>query len=227
MKKLTSFVLALIVLMMCPLMAMAEGFDRSVLTGEYFESVATLDPSEDGTAAFVESQLTAQNRSFTTPYEHDAYYNTTLWDMLVLDYDTSDPSPRLRMWVRYYGTQYANIEGISFELEGKTYTFTGVSDEARKQLIEDKGAYNERALIIFSVDNLEFLVALENYCESFESVEEMDANPITMILHGDEDITVSLDSGFMVDFLIVSDLFIECGGLDYLQDANGTAMTTK
>lgn len=226
MKKLTSLFLALVILM-CPLMAMAESFNKSVLKGEYFDSVATLDISDDGTAAFVETQLTAANRSFSTPYEHPDYYNVTLWDMLVLDYNTSDPSPRLRVWVRYYGTQYLNIEGVSFVLDGTTYTFTDVASDSRKQHIADKDAYNERALIIFDTENLEFLAALEGYCESFDSVEEMDAHPITMILHGDTDVTVSLDSGFMLDFLIVSDLFIEAGGLDYLQYAGGNPMTTK
>ena len=226
MKKFASLFLALIILL-CPLMAMAESFDKSVLKGEYFDSVATLDISDDGTAAFVESQLSASNRSFSTPYEHSAYYNTTLWDMLVLDYNTSNPSPRLRVWTRYYGTQYANIEGISFVLNGTTYTFTDVSSDSRKQYISDDKAYNERALIIFDMENIGFLVELENYCESFETVDEMNEHPITMILHGDTDITVSLGSGFMVDFLIISDLFIEAGGLDYLQYAGGNPMTTK
>ena len=226
MKKLTSLFLALVILM-CPLMAMAETFFTSALKGEYFESATTLDISDDGTAAFVESQLSAADRSFSTPFEHPEYYNVTLWDMLVLDYNTDAPSPRLRVWVRYYGTQYLNIEGVSFVLDGTTYTFTGVASDSRKQHIADKDAYNERALIIFDTENLAFLTALESYCMQYDTVAEMDAHPITMILHGDTDVTVSLDSGFMLDFRIIAGRFIEAGGLDYLQYAGGNPMTTK
>ena len=226
MKKLVSLIIALLV-MACPMMAMAGSFDGSVFQGLYFSSIATLDLNEDGSVAFVESQLTAATRSFTTPYEHPRYYNSTLWDIVIPRYDTGNPAPRIRLWIRYYGTQFANIEGVSFQLNGKTYTFTGVSDPERQTYKEEEDAYTERLLIIFDDQSLDFIAEMEAYCENCNTVEAMNEHPITMILHGDEDIVITLGSGFMSDFMIIKELFIDCGGLDYLKDGGGNTMIVR
>ena len=226
MKKLVSLIIALLV-MACPMMAMAGSFDGSVFQGLYFSSIATLDLNEDGSVAFVESQLTAATRSFTTPYEHPRYYNSTLWDIVIPRYDTGTPAPRIRLWIRSYGTQFANIEGVSFQLNGKTYTFTGVSDPERQTYKEEEDAYTERLLIIFDDQSLDFIAEMEAYCETCNTVEAMNEHPITMILHGDEDIVVTLGSGFMSDFMIIKELFIDCGGLDYLKDGGGNTMIVR
>ena len=45
-----------------------------------------------------------------------------------------------------------------------------------------------------------------------------------MVLHGREDIEVTLAKGFGLDFFAIATAFINIGGLDYLEKCSGTTM---
>lgn len=219
MKKL-SFILALVLMLSCLSCAFADDFDLTIVREN--PGIYTLDVDTEDDVAFVETTLDAARRSFTHKYESTYRYSNTQFDILVIDYLTSSPRPVHRLWITYCADDnYMNITGVSFEVGGKKYTFSDIADPDWYE--KDENGYLERVLIKFDMDNLDFLIALEDAIPR-DLHQLADAEPITMTLHGRENITVSLGEGFMLDFLLSKVALFETNATDYLSQTTGSPM---
>ena len=228
MKKIVSFILALTLLLSCA-SSLAAGYDVSYIKEN--SNVFTIDVDEDSGIAFVESVLSAKDRSFVHKHESDYRYSSTMFDILVINYGKSSAYPVPRLWITYCADEYIYYDSVTITLDGKDYTFSGISDPDWRT--KDEKGVIEEALIKFGTDNLAFLAALENYREKFPSYDELmdetNGPKIKMVLHGrNEDIKVTLDGGFVLDFaLIIEGAYINTNGTDYLDKVNSTSMTVK
>lgn len=187
--------------------------------------VFTIDVNSAGTAVFVETVLTAKDRHFTHKYESDYYWSSTQFDVLGVNYGTNDAYPVWRVWIVFANDKsFKNIDSVTFVIEGKRYTFTDISDP--DWLTKNETSYLEEMLIKFGLDNLDFVVHLEQYCNKLDDVDDFQG---TLILHtrSGEDITVSLGGGFALDFVLTKKAYIEMNGLDYIDRVISTPMTTR
>lgn len=223
MKKLLLFLLvATLLVSITP--AMAATIDLSGIQAQ--DNLYTVDINNDGDAAFIESQLSSENRSFTHKYENSKLYSTTKFDVLIVDYQQSSSYPVFRLWVTYCADNaYQNIDSITFQVDKKQFTFSDVSDEDWLSYDKENG-YMEEMLIRFGEDNLDFLLALEEAIKGkSDTVEALDDVEIKMVLHGKEDIVVELGTGFLLDFMVLKSAWLEVDGLDYIDDINGNDMS--
>lgn len=186
--------------------------------------IYTIDVNEAGTAVFVETVLTAKDRHFTHKYESDYYWSSTQFDVLGVNYGTTDAYPVWRVWIVYANDKsFKNIDSVTFVLEGTSYTFTDISDP--DWLTQNETSYLEEMLIKFGMDNLDFVVALEQYCNKLDDVDDFSC---TLILHAaNEDISVTLGGGFALDFVLTKQAYIEMDGLDTIDKVIATPMTIK
>lgn len=219
MKKLALF-LALVMLFTFTGSALAANdFDLSYVREN--SQQFTIDVDVENNVAFVETVMTSKDRSFVHKYESSTRYSTTQFDMLVLDYLDSDAYPVLRLWITYCSDEsYLNITSATFTLGDKKYTFSEIADS--QWYTKDENGYVEKVLIRFNMENVDFLVAMEQIMpDDFADLETL---KIPLTLHGRENITVELDYGFTVDFLLMKKAFIECNGIYYLEKAFGAPM---
>lgn len=222
MKKLIALLTALLMLASCAMTALAE-LDRSVFTDETAESLIVLEFNDAGTNAYIESRLERSALAFDHPNALPDEPSVAEFDMLILDYNTDEPFPALRLWVRYRGTEYLYIDGISFEVDGVTYRFDGVGDPSR--IYDENGKYAENALIVFGLDQSLFISALLGYMQQFGGLDQMEDASIKMTLHGATDVTVTLNQAFLLDFLTVVNFHVTSGSMDYMPAIEGTKMS--
>ena len=227
MKKTLVMMLAVVMLIACCAPALAQKANLTkVKSSPNLFDVETIDDT-----VYITSALPMSNRSFVHKYESEQRYSGTEFMLMILNYGQSDEFSSYCLRI-YYSTEqgYQNIDSVSFIIDDKEYLFTDVS-----QVIQEceNGTYTELVVIYFDNDNLEFLLPLEDKVNAAsdveDSVEWLDAHPITMVLHGKEDIAVQLDGGFYLDFMAVKlavvntvDLFetLTYGG-------TGTTLTVK
>ena len=95
-------------------------------------------------------------------------------------------------WIRQ------NMNSVSFIVDGKKYTFSGIADA--EWYVHDENGYVEYLLMKFGMENLSFLAALERVfsdandgSSAFQAARNASCR---MILHGCEDIEVELGAGF-------------------------------
>ena len=227
MKKLLAILLAL-TLMLGTTSAFAATLDLSYVRNRV-ESIYTISVNKDSDVAFITTQLAVSARAYEHKYESQYRYNDTEFDVLVVNYSKSSAVPVFRLWVSYAAdNSYLYVNAITFDVAGTKYTFTDVSDY-EWYTHDDKG-YQERMLIKFDMDNVGFILALEQLIpkiSQISSAADYENLPLTMTLHGTEDITVQLGSGFCLDFISMKDAYLAIGGIEFLTEVNGTPMTTK
>ncbi len=234
MKKWTALVLCLTLICSCFSAVLAEsggtaasaGYDLSTILEN--TSMFTVDVDEEQNVAFVESNISVSMKAFTHQYESEKRYSYPHFDILVVNYGTEAAYPVLRLWTTYCADQFLNISSITFTVGGKDYTFTEVADEGRK--VSDEDGAKENLLIRFGDGNLEFLVALENSLNGYEELtdllDETKAPQLKVVLHGDEDVEVTLGGVFLVDFLFICEKgFADTNGFNYLSNVQGTPVT--
>ena len=217
--------LTLVLALCLPLAAAAEGFDLSPVQAltDYF----TIDVDTEANAAFVETQLTAADRSFVHEFENDIYYSSTQFDLLAVHYNEPDCYPVFRLWIDYWAYDFLKIDSVTFELDGVKYTFSGVSKDEWRTSHGSEGI-NESLLIKFGMENIAFPAALEHAMNSIDNdLDRVGELNITLTLHGTTDVTVRLGDGFWVDFAAMKLAWSLSGGMttEYLRKANSTEMT--
>ena len=222
MKKLTALILALIMLLSCAVTAMAD-VDRSFFTSEAEEGWISIIYNSANTNAFISSGLGWSYLIFDHPNAHPDFGSGTEFDIILIDYFTADIQPVLRLWIRYFATEYLHIYAVSFEVDGVTYRFDNVGSPERIYIQE--GVYRENPLIIFSEDQIDFIIALFDYMKKLNSTGNLADASIRLTLHGDKNVTVMLDENFLADFFVVANSFMEAGCRDYMDDYDGTKMT--
>ena len=161
----------------------------------------TIDVSGDGDSAFIETTLNARERSFTHPHESSRLYSTTLFDVLVVNYQKPDNYPIFRLWITYCADDgFQHFDAATISLGNKRYTFTDISDPDWLVYDKDNG-YVEDLLIRFNQDNVSFLTELEKMIGNKTTIEELEQIDVKLVLHGDEEIQADLGSNFLLDFL--------------------------
>lgn len=227
MKKLLAILLAL-TLMLGATSAFAATLDLSYVRSRV-ESIYDISVNKDTDVAFITTTLSVAARAYEHKYESQYRYNDTEFDILVANYSKSSAMPVFRLWVSYAAdNNYLYVNAITFDVNGTKYTFTDVSNY-EWYTHDDKG-YQERMLIKFDMDNVGFIIALEQLIPKVSQVSsaaDYDNLPLTMTLHGTEDITIHLGAGFCLDFISMKDAYLAINGIDFLTDVNGTPMTIK
>lgn len=199
--------------------AFGETFDLAPIRAN--ENV-TIDVNAEADVAFVESVLSVANRSFTHSKESAIRYSSTMWDLILINYFENDVYPVLRCHI-YLSTDDKPyyITSATITIGGKDYTFSGISDP---EWFTDYGdGHNQSMLIKFGVDNLDFLLALDTAFEGVNS-DNLEEVRFDMVLHGTEDITAQLDAGFLLDFKVIENAFLDGNGLSFLDKAYATEM---
>lgn len=229
MKRYLSVLIACLLLVLTASSAFASTIDMSYV--EENNDVFVIDPSDDATAIFIETVLTAEERHYTHKYESDYYWSDTKFDVLCLGMDGDDQYPVFRCWITFANdTKYYHIDSATFVLNDVRYTFTDIGNPAswHRTRENDDGTttYLEDLLIKFGPENVEFPAMLEAYRHSLP--EDLSGFDCQMILHAaGEDITVTLRPEFLLDFKLMLDAYIELGGLDSFGRINPTVMNVR
>lgn len=229
MKKFLALLAACMLLVLTTSSAFATTVDLSYV--ESNTDVFEVDPSSDGTAKFIETVLTSEERHFTHKYESDYYWSSTQFDVLVLGLDGDDQYPVWRCWIVFADDQrFRNIDSATFVLNGVSYTFSDIGDpeiwHSTRENDDGTITYLEEMLIKFGMNNVEFPAALEEYRRSLP--EDFSGFECTLILHAaDEDITISLGQGFIWDFALTLEAYIQMAGLETIERVVSTEMTVK
>ncbi len=214
MKRAAALFLALALLLSAS-SAMAD-FDLSHLK----ENPQVFSVTETDLSTFVSSQMNAEQLFFTHPYESESMYSFTYFSLWL-------PAGMDKIWpvlkVFYASDRPINMTGISFEVGGVQYTFTGELHE----LEEEEDGITEDIAIFFGPENLDFLAALETYVDE-DNLESLLSTPISAVIHGDEDLAVTLNEAFMLDFYVVIEMaMFDLGGLDKLAEGIASEMVTS
>lgn len=205
-----------------PMMAAAERFDLSKIREN--PNIFTIDVDAENDVAFIETTLSARKLSFVHEFESATRYSCTMFDILVHNYFETDSYPVFRLWISYCADDFLYINSVTFELNGVKYTFSGIADSEWRTTYDD-GGIMEKMLIKFDMENLDFLVALDEAAETVDNeIARMDELNITLTLHGTKDVTVKLGKGFWTDFLLLEAGLSNVGGLtvENMKKVNGT-----
>ncbi|MBR5344872.1 MAG: hypothetical protein IK127_03525 [Clostridia bacterium] len=199
--------IAALLLTLCLLLTAASALADVDLS--YLEQYPDIfDVTQGEVLTFICDSMTAEDLSFVHAHESDYRYSYMYFELWIENgYDVIYPV----LNIVYNADELLNITAVSFDLEGVRYTFSVDLDEPDR----DEKGITEDPLIFFGIENVEFLSALEDIVDDCDTAEEMEEYRITAILHGDEDLTVTLSDAFLLDFyIVIKDAFIELGGLD-------------
>ena len=215
----------LICVMLCALLlgsaALADdAFDLSVIRNN---DNLTIDVNRDEGVAFVESTLSTGSRAFEHSREASELYSSTKHDLLILDYFSSEPYPIFRLWFNLStDDRFYYVNSVTFTLGGKDYTFTDVADP--DWFYELDNGYLQQLLIKFGVENVDFTLAVLDLIGPLETADDYYAARVPVVFHGTEDITAELSAGYLVEYLLFTNVLLESNGVDYLDKANDTPM---
>ena len=220
MKKLIALVLAVMMLASCA--ASAEDV-RMRFESDEAQQVTGMWVDETGSMAIIISRLDRNELVFDHPHACPGTPSSTEFDILVMNYHADDILPVLRLWVNYHADEALNISAVSFDVDGKVFRFDEVSQPGTTTVRD--GVYMESPMIVLGVGQLEFILALEMYVERLNESDGVLSGFVTMTLHGDTDVTVTLDASFLVDYLSVMRVLNSATALVYMQYVEGTPMT--
>ena len=187
-----------------------ESFDVS-----YFEkngNIFQVEVLQDGESARITSvaaneKTTRPNYAFSTPYDTESYYSAIIPDIAVLNYPRDqERQAAFRICILYNGTKPLNIISATFAGNGYEFTFSEITMGSAP---EQDGVYTESLVIVGgnSDNNARFLATLMadalGYVQRRYITDGGDVNAAlpgwTLVLHGDEDVTVQLPAGFWDD----------------------------
>ena len=222
MKKWISMLLALCLL---GTTALADVLDLSYVREK--NSIFNIDVDNESDVAFIKSTTSAKERSFVHKYESDTRYSSTRFDVLVVDYSKTTAYPVPRLWITYAADEFLYINSVSFYVDGKKFTFSGISNKDWQNKF-DNGIVEE-CLIKFGSEQIDFLVAMEHELKKYPTYDELmdpEKGPkIRMVLHGKEDVEVTLGSYYVMDFaFVIEGAYLNMNGMDYIEKVYGTTM---
>lgn len=221
MKKCIALILVLLLCSLSMGTALADKLDFSYVQAN--PEAYDLDMDDEDDLCFITTTLSSRDRHYSHDLESDHYWSTTQFDVICLNLDSSSPYPVWRLWVSYSSEiRYINLHSVTFILHGRSYTFTDVSDP--EWVRQKEGTYMEEILIKFGTDSAAFIAELKKYAKELTDIADFSC---TMILHGDEDLTVTLGESFLLDFMLIDTAFMKMDGLDAFDRFICTPMTIR
>ena len=83
-------------------------------------------------------------------------------------------------------------------------------------------------MVIFGVDNLDYLLGVEEILEPMTSGEEVLAAKIPVVLHGTEDVSGEISGGFLLEYMLFRSLLIQSNALKCIDKVGySTPLTVK
>ncbi len=235
MKKTVSLLLALLLAIGCLAGSLAEDasenvkFDLSVIKAN--EDAALSEDPDDPASAYVmlaDGKLSMDTYAIAHGHESQKRYSLAEFDFLIRDYNTEDPFPVWRLWFTVFTEgQFYNFESVTLTLGGKDYTFTDVANENWYYDLGD-GDYAQQLLVVFGANEMEFLIALEDFLEPMTSGTEVLDAKVPIVLHGTEDISGEISGGFLLQYMLFRSMYIDSKGLQLIDKVGySTPMTVK
>ena len=184
--------------------------------------------SEDGTAAYIQTKASAENRAFSTPYENDLYYSTIFPEIMIRGWsDEKTQIPFFRIWIRYRGTKHLNISTVSVIIEGTDYRFENVSSPDWIATKEDGTAAQDVMLVLGSNQvNATCFASLFSkaieYTQERLKKQEISQPDVSIILHGDEDIDITLPADLWAELAMFAYNLDAINGFSSLTSTAGT-----
>ena len=205
---------------------MPAAFDTSAF--EQNSGIFDLSVGEDGGTAVITTLESSEKRAFSTPYGSEKYYSTVYPDLAVLDYPTEGRRASLRIWIRYNGTKQLNLSSVTFVTDWYEYTFPGLA-AVRTDTGREDGVFGEDLVIVTGGGKgIQFLADLlagaidytgSRYGEGGNKEAALPA--WSLVLHGDEDLTVALPEGFWTDLGLFAAALDQTNGLSFLTREEG------
>lgn len=195
--------------------AAAAEFDLSMFEfdGEY-KDMYTVTHEQD--AVFIDTDFSAQEKSFSHKNDSAYYYSTFFADIIVLNYGRSGEYAVPRIWLRYCSEKGAlHAKKLELTLRGKTYTFT-----IEKAEIEQLGqeTTSEEILIRLGEDGVRLMY---DWCEASKNDESISAR----LIGENDEISFTLPD-IVADYAgLMWSLFADAGGLDTLDKVNATTLS--
>lgn len=231
MKRIIAWILAAALL----LSAASALADDAVFSSDFFEQndkIFTLEVDKDNDAGVVTANSSAEGKSFSTPYDSESYFSMIFPELIIGNYSQKDKQIGVfRIWIRYNGTKFLNIHSVSFIIDGVTYDITEISDPSRV-MTRDDGTCTEVLLIKFGKNCAKFVARLcanaymymnSRYGKSGDKSTE--APKMTMILHGDEDIEVTVPDAFWDDMGVFAVALNNTNGYAEIGNSKGSPCT--
>ena len=241
MKKLIALVLALALTGTLFAAAAAEGTEEEVSipkvinvapfesSPEYFR----IDVSDDGETAFIQTVAEADSRAFATPYESNLYYSAVFPELMIENWPREDErTAQLRIWIRYRGSKALNINAVSVIMGGSDFRFVDVT-EAEWSATKDDGTAAQDAVIVLGSNPgnatcFAYLLAMAiEYGQNLASDPKSPAPEVTLVLHGDEDVEVTLPAGFWTELGMFAFNLDAVQGFPFLTRTTGTPCFVK
>ena len=203
--------------------ANADTFDISPFKDN---ELFNIDVEIDEEIALIESVLPAESLTFIHENESPAQYSSTRFDVLVIDYFSADSYPIWRLWLNILTKDtFYYITSVSITIDEEEFTFSGIAD--KDWFYAKDNSYLQRMLVKFGYENLEFLVALENFVNRHVSYDDVMDTSIPIVFHGTDDISAELGPGFLLEFLAFKRALVSSNGVDYLDKVDATTMKVK
>ena len=200
-------------------------FDMGVIENSPAVAEGTLEisTSESTGSIFVTNNLPVESLAFSHDNESDEYYSYTDFDILVMDPDTDEVCPVLRMWI-YLNTKegFMDISSVTFTVMGKEYTFSELSEE--DDFEEREKDFCQTMLIRFDQNSWSFLsdLAMERAFAQLEGAE-----PMRVVFHGKQDLETEMGSNLLEPFALYWEMYEESNGMLCLDGYSGNPMEVK
>ena len=191
---------------------------------EYFRT----EVSEDGTTAFIQAQVPAEHRAFSTPYENDLYYSTIFPELMINGWQEENKQvPFFRIWIRYRGTKHLNVESISLIIDGTDFRFVNVSSPDWIATKEDGTAAQDMMLVLGS-NQINAACFANIFSKAMEYTQELLKNPdapqpdVSIILHGDGNTEITVPADFWAELAMFAYNLDAINGFSSLTSTAGT-----
>ena len=208
--------IAALLLALCLLMTAASALADVDIT--YLEENPDVFRVQKGdTLTYVCSTLSAADLAFEHAYSNGKLYSFTCFSLLIPN-GSDVVYPVLD--VIYCADAPLNITTVSIEVGDVQYTFAVSSDGPA----QNENGVSEDCMILFGVENFEFLEALSNEMAACKTEEDLLTHKYKATLRGDEEVTTTFSGAFLLDFyLIIVEAFTEVGGLSEVSQLSGAS----
>ena len=229
MKRILSLILAAALVFL----AGAAAADDEKFSSEFFETnnkIFKLEVDTENDAGIVTINNDAQGKAFSTPYDSQTYFSMIYPELIIGHYAQKDKQIGVfRIWIRYNGTKFLNIDSVTFMIDGVTYDISEISDPSRR-MTRDDGTCTEMLLVKFGKNCSKFVAkicaAAYDYVNKRYGKNGDENTPVPqmkMILHGEgEDIEVMVPDEFWQDLGLFAVALNNTKGYEEIGNSKGS-----